>query len=95
MWRLIVAGQWVSSAYPRVNAHEDGSMRGGTAKTSAMMDAPETIETIKREVSCDGGDDALGHPIVYLKIGPKGWVECGYCDRRFVLAEGADADAAH
>ena len=94
MWRLIVAGQWVSSAYPRVNDHEDGSMRGRTAKTSAMMDAPETIETIKREVSCDGGDDALGHPIVYLKIGPKGWVECGYCDRRFVLAEGAGADTA-
>ena len=61
---------------------------------SIVMDAPETIETTKREVSCDGGG-ALGHPVVYLTIGPRGWVECGYCDRRFVLAEGAGADAAH
>ena len=95
MWRLIVAGQWVSSAYPRVNDIEDGPARGGTAITGAMMDAPETVETSKREVSCDGGGGALGHPVVYLKIGPKGWVECGYCDRRFVLAEGAGTDAAH
>ncbi len=94
MWRLIVAGQWVSSGYPRVNDLEDGSMRGRTAETSIVMDAPETIETTKREVSCDGGG-ALGHPMVYLKIGPDGWVQCGYCDRRFVLAAGAGADAAH
>ena len=52
------------------------------------MGAPETIETTKREVRCDGGG-ALGHPVVYLKIGPGGWVECGYCDRRFVLKDDA------
>ena len=32
---------------------------------------------------------ALGHPRVYLQIDEKGWVECGYCDRRFVLRDGA------
>jgi uncharacterized Zn-finger protein len=37
-------------------------------------------------VSCDGGG-ALGHPLVYLTIAAQGWVECGYCDRRFVLAD--------
>ena len=45
---------------------------------------PETIEVTTRDVSCDGGG-ALGHPLVYLTIGAQGWVECGYCDRRFVL----------
>ena len=35
---------------------------------------------------------ALGHPRVFLRIEPDvGFVECGYCDRRFVL-EGGSAD---
>jgi uncharacterized Zn-finger protein len=39
---------------------------------------------------------ALGHPRVYLRIEPDtGFVECGYCDRRFVLEGGpADSQAA-
>ncbi|MEO1550099.1 MAG: zinc-finger domain-containing protein [Pseudomonadota bacterium] len=45
---------------------------------------PEIEETEKTRVCCDGG--ALGHPLVWLQIDPKqGWVECGYCDKRFVL----------
>ncbi len=51
---------------------------------------PETIEVETRAVACDGGG-ALGHPRVYLAMGPRGWVECPYCDRRFVLAAGAGA----
>ena len=32
---------------------------------------------------------ALGHPRVFLRIDPEvGFVECGYCDRRFVLEGG-------
>ena len=46
---------------------------------------------------CDGSGAVtpdLGHPRVYLRIDPAvGWVECGYCDRRFVL-EGGVADTA-
>lgn len=54
------------------------------------IDAPETVEVETRRVACDGGEGALGHPRVWLSIDPaKGWVECGYCDRRFVLKEGA------
>ena len=59
------------------------------------MDAPETIEATTTDVSCDGGEGALGHPLVYLKIGPQGWVECPYCDRRFVLEDGARRSARH
>ncbi|WP_407947066.1 zinc-finger domain-containing protein [Paracoccus liaowanqingii] len=44
-------------------------------------------------VSCDGDDTAgLGHPRVWLAISPEaGFVDCGYCDKRFVI----DRDHAH
>ena len=51
--------------------------------------APEVIEVTSRRVKCDGGGGALGHPVVFYDIGADGFVECGYCDRRFVLAHGA------
>ena len=65
---------------------------------------PEIIRTPERRVSCDGASairggptfrsSALGHPKIYLTIDEHGYVDCGYCDRRFVLiggpADGAD-----
>ena len=57
-----------------------------------MSQPPETIPTPSRRVQCDGATDiapALGHPRVWLEIDERGWVECGYCDRRFVLEDGA------
>jgi uncharacterized Zn-finger protein len=56
---------------------------------AAKFDAPETFEVGTRSVSCDGGGGPLGHPKVYLQIGEEGFVECPYCDRRFVLKPGA------
>jgi uncharacterized Zn-finger protein len=61
-----------------------------------MIQPPETIYTDSRRVSCDGATDirggaALGHPRVWLEIDEKGYVECGYCDRRFVLHGGEHA----
>ena len=38
-----------------------------------------------RRVACDGVGGALGHPRVWLEMGEADFVECGYCDRRFVL----------
>ncbi len=58
-----------------------------------MTEAPEVIVVETNQVSCDGGGGALGHPRVYYTIGAEGFVECGYCDRRFVLA-GSKAAAA-
>lgn len=68
---------------------------------SAMIQPPETIFTDATRVSCDGSSgirsngsfkpSALGHPRVWLEIDEKGYVECGYCDRRFVL-KGGPAD---
>ncbi len=54
--------------------------------------APETIIVEKTRIACDGGGGALGHPKVYLQIGEEGFVECGYCDRRFVLNPKAQAE---
>jgi uncharacterized Zn-finger protein len=57
---------------------------------------PEVIEVTKSRVACDGGGGALGHPRVWLQIDPRiGWVECGYCDRKYVLKAGAGAGADH
>ena len=64
-----------------------------------MIAPPETTRVTIRRVSCDGASDipggaALGHPRVFLEIDEHGYVDCGYCDRRFVLiggvADGAD-----
>ena len=53
------------------------------------VEAPEIIEVETTRVSCDGGGGALGHPKVYLEMGDEGYVECPYCDRRFVLKKEA------
>ena len=58
---------------------------------------PEISYVTSPRVACDGATEthpALGHPRVYMQIDEKGFVECGYCDRRFVLKGGpADSDA--
>jgi uncharacterized Zn-finger protein len=51
---------------------------------------PEIIVVRSKRVSCDGVGGALGHPRVYLEMGEGGFVECPYCDRRFVLAAGSE-----
>ena len=45
----------------------------------------EEIVVATKRVACDGGGGALGHPLVYMDMGEDDFVECGYCDRRFVL----------
>ena len=52
---------------------------------------PEIAFVALARVACDGAgeiDPALGHPRVYLQIDEKGFVDCGYCDKRFVLRGG-------
>lgn len=51
---------------------------------------PETEKVTATRVACDGGEGALGHPRVWLSIDPKvGYVDCGYCDKRFELVDDA------
>jgi uncharacterized Zn-finger protein len=56
-----------------------------------MIDAPETVLVDSTRVSCEGEGGALGHPRVWYVIGETGFVECKYCDRKFVL-KGGPAD---
>ena len=68
-----------------------------------MRAPPEITMVDHTRVSCDGsggirgGEDyrpaALGHPRIFLEIDEHGYVDCGYCDRRFVL-KGGPADGA-
>jgi uncharacterized Zn-finger protein len=52
--------------------------------------APETIVVRSGRISCDGVGGALGHPRVWMEMGEATFVECPYCDRRFVLPEGSE-----
>ena len=63
-----------------------------------MQPPPEITRVSHARVACDGATDipggaALGHPRVWLQIDEHGYVDCGYCDRHFVLVGGA-ADGA-
>ena len=50
------------------------------------VEAPEIIKVDKNAdgVSCDGGQGALGHPVVFYSFDGKPRLTCGYCDREFV-----------
>jgi uncharacterized Zn-finger protein len=58
---------------------------------------PEISYVTTRRVACDGASEtkpALGHPRVYMQIDEKGFVECGYCDKRFILRGGPADEGA-
>ncbi|MCQ8186297.1 zinc-finger domain-containing protein [Parvularcula maris] len=48
-------------------------------------DSLEVVFVGDRRVACMGSGGALGHPKTFYTIGDKGYAECGYCDRVFVL----------
>lgn len=55
---------------------------------------PEVKVVTSWRVACDGGEGALGHPRVYYEIPrEEGFVDCGYCDARFVHADAGQAHA--
>lgn len=61
-----------------------------------MANTPETVRTTDTRIACDGasairGGAALGHPRVWLQMDERGYVDCGYCGRRYVL-DGGPAD---
>ncbi len=54
----------------------------------AATQPPEIIHVDDPVVACDGGDGALGHPRVWLRL-VHDTVTCPYCSRLYVLREGA------
>lgn len=53
---------------------------------------PEIVFTTQDRAACEGIGGALGHPRVWLALGASGSADCGYCDRRFILAGGPSDD---
>ena len=60
-------------------------MQPSPAQNPVPVDPPEVVSVESTRVACDGGGGALGHPLVFMEMGDSDFVECGYCDRRFVL----------
>jgi len=68
--------------------------RGALTVHSRWSMAPfETIYIDEMVAVCDGGEGPLGHPRVYLNLGPSGKIECPYCSRLFVNRATAAAAA--
>jgi uncharacterized Zn-finger protein len=66
-----------------------------TAPTNAPAVTPtEIIHVDSRTVACDGGNGALGHPRVFLRI-PGEQVMCPYCSRLYILNPGAEHASGH
>jgi len=65
-----------------------GTVSDTQSETLSSPPPPESESVTTTRIACDGGEGALGHPRVWLSIDPKtGWVECGYCDKRYILVE--------
>ncbi len=67
-------------------------MPDGNATPPALI--TEVLHVDDRTVACDGGDGALGHPRVFLRI-PGTEVLCPYCSRLYVLNPGAGHGTEH
>ena len=62
------------------------------------MDSTETEQTFisdSKQVDCDGGGGAGGHPKVYLYMGDDGQVVCPYCSRTFVWSGETSGASEH
>src|SRR5438067_12079824 len=95
IWLRRIGARSCSDKPPRLNPLR----RVATSKVMPAQPPPEVIRVSTLQVACDGSGEVapvLGHPRVYLRIEEDtGFVECGYCDRRFVLEGGpADTQAA-
>ena len=63
-------------------------------EATMTLPPPETETVTRARVACDGGEGPLGHPRVWLAIPEDtGFVDCGYCDKRYIL-KGGPADSS-
>lgn len=63
--------------------------------STVFVPPPEQLIVATKRVACDGGGGVLGHPLVYMDMGEDDFVECGYCDRRFVLGDHSHAESEY
>lgn len=63
-----------------------GTAPTATPAAAAAFPAPESVTVRSHRIACEGVGGALGHPRVWLEMGGSGFVDCPYCDRRFIAA---------
>ncbi|MFZ4605534.1 MAG: zinc-finger domain-containing protein [Caulobacter sp.] len=63
-----------------------GTTPTATTAAAAAFPAPESVTVRSHRIACEGVGGALGHPRVWLEMGGSGFVDCPYCDRRFIAA---------
>lgn len=63
-----------------------GTSPTATSAAAASFPAPESVTVRSHRIACEGVGGALGHPRVWLEMGGAGFVDCPYCDRRFIAA---------
>ena len=51
---------------------------------SFMADDIVEVDPKTETISCDGGEDGLGHPAVYYTFNNENKIVCGYCGKTFI-----------
>ena len=72
----------------------DPDYTGYTPNRVEGVTAEEVFQVTSRHVFCDGGNAALGHPGIWLRIEGEE-ITCPYCSHTFHLAPGAGDDGHH
>jgi uncharacterized Zn-finger protein len=72
----------------------DPQITGYTPVLTHGVTPEEVIMVDSRQVRCDGGGGALGHPAIFMRIEGE-QVTCPYCSRTYRLKDGAGDDHAH
>lgn len=87
----------MSQAIPTHFVPTEDPLSSNTPADAADFPAPEVEIVTKWKVACQGDQaQGLGHPRVWLSISPEmGFVDCGYCDKRFVIDPVAAAHGDH
>ncbi len=66
------------------SSHPDVAPQAQSVSQRTEIPPPEVVVVTSHRIACDGDGGALGHPRIFLELGDKPFVECPYCDRRFV-----------
>jgi len=76
------------------NSMRDPQITGYTPVLTQGVTPEDVILVDSRQVRCDGGGGALGHPAIFMRIEHE-QVTCPYCSRSYRLKDGAVDDHAH
>ncbi|AZL16218.1 zinc-finger domain-containing protein [Rickettsiales endosymbiont of Stachyamoeba lipophora] len=49
-----------------------------------MFKEEQVKNTTSKEIWCEGEDEAIGHPKIYLEIGETNEINCPYCSMKFI-----------